>query len=152
MQSENKLTIPVNQPLQKSELKVVVLSEIRICPWNSNSLSYALGNLKEECIQTQKVLNASLEDLQENIDPDLTGNEDFVSELIGLDNTDNLLTFIDLDTLNNADITLEQDNYENTNVIQDNNIFKGFNANEIGDQTDFENNVEMNAAKRIIPG
>nr|CAH7716532.1 unnamed protein product [Callosobruchus chinensis] len=50
--------------------------------------------------------------LQENIDLNFSSNEDFVTEVIALDNTDKLDALIDLDTLNNVNITFEEENYK----------------------------------------
>ncbi|KAJ8910649.1 hypothetical protein NQ315_011631 [Exocentrus adspersus] len=132
-------------------------------------LSDAIKGLKEECIQAQKIRNVSTEDLQENIDPNIIDNEDFVKEI--LENTDTLDAFIDPNSLNNADITFEEANYyKDTNLRQDNNVLnsdetkleknnstnfrdvsKGINANEIVDPTD-QNNIDINAVEKENSG
>ncbi|CAG9837595.1 unnamed protein product [Diabrotica balteata] len=169
-QHKNKVTVitDVNKPVGKSEPKVVILSDVSNSSLNSDYLSDPLKSLKE-CIEAQKTLNVSREDLEENIDPNISGNEDFVQEIIALDNTDILDAFIDLDSLNNADVTIEEVNYKNnrrwdnvlnsdkekleiTNSTNFTEASKGNNANEIRNSTSFENNIDINAAKKEISG
>ncbi|KAJ8949434.1 hypothetical protein NQ318_007535 [Aromia moschata] len=90
-------------------------------------------------------------------------------EIIGPYNTDTLDAFIDLNTLKSADMTLEEANYKVTNLRQDNilnndqekleknsstncYVSKGINANEIGDLTNFQNNIDVNYVEKKNSG
>nr|CAH7752722.1 unnamed protein product [Callosobruchus chinensis] len=149
---------------QKDEPNVKVLGDITILSSNSGSLSTALGTLKEECIQARKVLNISKENLQENIDLNFSSNEDFVTEVIALDNTDKLDALIDLDTLNNVNITFEEENYKGNLKPDILNNVQGeqkesdilcfdYNASEaiIANEKENECNIDINATQEDNP-
>nr|CAH7765194.1 unnamed protein product [Callosobruchus chinensis] len=149
---------------QKDEPNVKVLGDITILSSNSGSLSTALGTLKEECIQARKVLNISKKNLQENIDLNFSSNEDFVTEVIALDNTDKLDALIDLDTLNNVNITFEEENYKGNLKPDILNNVQGeqkesdilcfdYNASEaiIANEKENECNIDINATQEDNP-
>lgn len=68
---------------------------------DNNELSLAINNLQQECFHARKAL-------EENIDPNID-DADFVTELLGLNTTEDLDAIIDIDGLNNITILEEQE-------------------------------------------
>lgn len=128
--SKNKPKNPAfNQHPQIFTPKIVVLSDITIAPNpRPESMSVALENLQEECVQAQKALNISF-------------NENHLEEII-IDRSPDQNSTVTLDNADKDPSFKEKSNLDSNAHLENNNSINN-SANE-ADETNFENNEDFN--------